>query len=90
MVPPELLNNYAVLLMETNKQAEAKRILDEALKNCQTLQAQDAEDIRLKALTITTKFNLGCCLQAQNNIGEATEIFKTVTKEEPSYTDAYV
>jgi RNA polymerase-associated protein CTR9 len=90
MVPPELLNNYAVLLTETNKNHEAKKVLDEALANCEKMLAQDSEDIRLKALKITTKFNLACCIEVLNNIGEATEIFKDVTKEEPSYTDAYI
>jgi tetratricopeptide (TPR) repeat protein len=91
MVPPELLNNYAVLLMEHNKNGEAKKVLTEALNNCESLQQNGgAEDIRLKALKITTRFNLACCLENENNIGEATEILKALTKEEPSYTDAYV
>jgi hypothetical protein len=79
MVPPELLNNYAVLLTEINKHQDAKKVLDEALQNCEKMLAQDQEDIRLKALKITTMFNLGCCIEALNNIGEATEIFKAVT-----------
>jgi tetratricopeptide (TPR) repeat protein len=37
MVPPELLNNYAVLLMDAKKHADAKKILEEALANCETL-----------------------------------------------------
>lgn len=37
MVPPELLNNFAVLLMEANKHTEAKKVLEEAVKNCEQL-----------------------------------------------------
>jgi hypothetical protein len=37
MVPPELLNNTAVLLLEIGKIAEAKVYLDEALDNCSKL-----------------------------------------------------
>jgi hypothetical protein len=37
MVPPELLNNLAVLLIESKKNAEAKKVLEEALRNCETL-----------------------------------------------------
>ena len=89
MVPPEILNNYAVMLMEVGKQEEAKTVLLEALKNCEGLRGEN-EDLRLRALTITTRFNLGCCLQNQNNIGEASEIFKAITREEPSYQDAHI
>jgi len=39
MIPPELLNNYAVLLTEINKHQEAKKILDEALLNCEKMLA---------------------------------------------------
>jgi hypothetical protein len=86
MVPPELLNNFAVMLMDADRNTEAKRILDEALTNCEVLKkAHGADDLRLKALTITTKFNFACCLESDNNIGDASEIFKAITQEEPSY-----
>lgn len=91
MVPPELLNNYAVLLIETGKIAEAKRVLEEALANCESQQkAGGSEDLRLRALKITNRFNLGCCLESENNIGDATDMFKAITQEEPSYQDAYI
>lgn len=77
MIPPELLNNLAVLLMEINKNSEAKKLLEEALQNCETLQFKgDSEDKRLRALKITTQFNLACCLESENKIGEASEVFK--------------
>jgi tetratricopeptide (TPR) repeat protein len=91
MIPPELLNNLAVLLMEINKNSEAKKLLEEALQNCETLQLKgDPDDKRLRALKITTQFNFACSLESENKIGEASEIFKQLIKEEPSYTDAYV
>lgn len=49
-----------------------------------------AEDSRLKALRISIRFNLACCYQKSSNIGEATEIFKSIISEEPTYADAYM
>jgi hypothetical protein len=67
------------MLMEAAKHADAKRVLEEALANCETQQkAGGSEDLRLRALKITTKFNLGCCLESEKSIGEATEVFKTI------------
>ena len=91
MIPPEILNNLAVLLIESNNNNEAKKNLEEALMNCEILQNKgDAEDKRLQALKITIQFNLACCLENENKIGEASELFKFLIKEEPSYTDAYI
>ena len=44
MVPPELLNNTAVLLLELGRFAEARVYLDEALENCQKLIAIKQDD----------------------------------------------
>lgn len=91
MVPPELLNNLAVLLIESNRSDEAKAFYDEALTNCENLLAKgENTDGRLRALHLMTRFNIGCWLESKAKIGEATEIFKKILKEEPSYTDAYL
>jgi hypothetical protein len=37
MVPPELLNNLAVLQLENGNLTDAKTLLSEALLNCETL-----------------------------------------------------
>jgi hypothetical protein len=37
MVPPELLNNLAVLQLENGNLNDAKTLLSEALLNCETL-----------------------------------------------------
>ena len=41
-------------------------------------------------MRFTIRFNLACCHDDANRIGEATELFKQLIKEEPSYTDAYM
>jgi Tfp pilus assembly protein PilF len=63
--------------------------LEEALANCEKLTSDSSGDLRLSALKITTKFNLACCIEHEN-VAEATEIYKSLIKEEPSYTDAYI
>ena len=63
MVPPELLNNTAVLLLELGRFAEARVYLDEALENCQKLIAIKQDDYRVQALHLTTRFNLGYLLE---------------------------
>ena len=36
------------------------------------------------------KFNMACTLDKACRIGEASEMFKEIVAEEPSYTDAYM
>lgn len=63
MVPPELLNNTAVLLLEIGKIKEARVYLDEALTNCKKLLEIKSDDQRVQALYLTTRFNLGYLLE---------------------------
>ena len=60
IVPPELLNNLAVLQLEAGNLADAKVLLTEALQNCEIL-LKHQEDDRVKVLRITVKFNLAWC-----------------------------
>ena len=64
---------------------------EEAHKNCVKLLAESGvEDKRLKALHVTVKFNLACCHEKASRIGEASEMFKGIIRDEPTYTDAYM
>lgn len=101
MVPPELLNNTGVLMMETGRHEEAEVTLHEALKNVEKMidvstvsttpaDEEPQKDKRLMALRINIRFNLACCLENAHKIGEATERFRSLIKDEPSYTDAYL
>lgn len=64
---------------------------EEAIENCDKLLKEgNADDKRLLALRITLRFNLACSYDTASRIGEASEIFKQITREEPSYTDAYM
>lgn len=102
MVPPELLNNVGVLMMETDRHSEAELSLHEALKNVDKMldvstvaastpaDEEPTKDKRLMALRINIRFNQACCLEQAHKIGEATEKFKALIRDEPSYTDAYL
>ena len=48
------------------------------------------KDKRLMALRLNIRFNLACCMEHAHKIGEATELFRSLIKDEPSYTDAYL
>jgi len=66
-------------------------LYEEALVNCDTLLKQSkSEDKRLQALQLTIKFNLACCHDKASRIGEASEMFKGIIKEQSAYTDAYM
>ena len=91
MIPPELLNNLGVLMLEDDREADALNHLQEALTNCEDLLSKgNSEDKRLLALQLHIKFNLACCHDKASRIGEASEMFKSIIKQEPSYTDAYM
>ena len=63
--------------------------MSEALKNCETLLGAQDDD-RVKALRLTVKFNLAWCLENSSEITQASEIYKKIIEEEPTYTDAYL
>jgi len=90
MVPPELLNNTGVLMMEADRFTEAEKHLKEARSNTEKLLKAQDDDKRLVALRLNIKFNLACCYESQHKIDLATDIFKQIVHEEPSYTDAYL
>ena len=64
---------------------------EEALKNCDRLLTESGvQDKRVRALQITIRFNMACCHEKACRIGEASEMLKSIIKDEPSYTDAYM
>lgn len=81
VIPPEILNNLGVLMLQdvASGDVEAQKVFEEALANCDKLLAIDTEsaaDKRILALRITIKFNLACCHDKANRIGEASEQYK--------------
>ena len=80
MVPPELLNNTAVIMMqEDGRNEEAFKLLNEALKNCdQLLSEGNPDDKKLQALRVTLRFNLACCHEKSARIGEASDLLKSI------------
>jgi tetratricopeptide (TPR) repeat protein len=93
-VPPEILSNYAVLLLQEDPvdMSEVIKYLEEALKNCDMMVGEEGttDDTRLKALKMSIRFNLACCFEKNDKIGEASDIFKAIIAEEPTYADAYM
>jgi tetratricopeptide (TPR) repeat protein len=89
MVPPEILNNLAVLLIEQGDVTQALEIVNEALSNCQTL-LEKQDDTRLKALSLTLRFNKAWCCEQNQKSEEAADLYSAIIKEEPTYTDAYL
>jgi hypothetical protein len=77
MIPPELLNNMAVLMLEQNRTSEAENILAEAIKNCEILLRENTDD-RVKAISLTVRFNQAWCLEQNRQIAQATEIYKAI------------
>jgi len=76
MVPAELLNNMAVLMMESERHSEAQAVINEAIENTDRLLKEKPDDARLIALRITSKFNLGFWFEGNHQLGEASEIYK--------------
>lgn len=91
MIPPELLNNLGVLMLQEKRYEDAFKHFEEALANCDRLLAEGSPtDKRITAMRLTIRFNLACCHEKFSRIGEASEMFKAIIREEPSYTDAYM
>lgn len=66
-------------------------LYEEALDNCDRLLKEgNPGDKRLTALRINIRFNLACSYDKASRIGEASEIFKSIIAEVPTYTDAYM
>lgn len=51
---------------------------------------RQSDDNRVKAISLTIKFNQGWCLEQLKDVAAATEIYKAIIAEEPTYTDAYL
>lgn len=64
--------------------------MEESLKNCDKLLTLEKNEPRVKALHLTTRFNLGYCLEHQSKFEQAVEIYSAIKQEEPTYTDAYL
>ena len=78
-------------MLQEKRDTDACKHFEEALSNCDKLLAQgNAKDKRVTALRLTIRFNLACCYDNASRIGEASEMFKAIIREEPSYTDAYM
>lgn len=91
MIPPELLNNLGVLMLQEQRHDDAFKHFEEALANCDKLLAEgNPTDKRVTAMRLTIRFNLACCHEKFSQIGEASEMLKAILREEPSYTDAYM
>mmetsp|Transcript_22137 Transcript_22137/g.21347 ORF Transcript_22137/g.21347 Transcript_22137/m.21347 type:complete len:92 (-) Transcript_22137:1986-2261(-) len=76
VVPPELFNNIGVLRLEIGQVEEALEAFKQSLKNSNLLLGLKGEDTRLKAIKVTSKFNMAYWYEQHNRLGEATEYYK--------------
>ena len=90
IVSPDLYNNIGVLRLEVGKIKEAQDAFQKAISNCQQLLTIRKDDSRIKAIMITSRFNLAYWYEQHNQFGEATDLYKQIIKEEPCYVDAYI
>jgi len=44
----------------------------------------------VRAIRLTIRFNQAWLLEQQKKIADATELYKSILAEEPTYTDAYL
>lgn len=89
-VNPIYYNNLAVLYMKQEKRDEAGKTLQKARDNLKTIRKMQPQSVRLKSISLTLYFNEACQFEAIGNLGEATNIYKYIIKEEPYYVDAYL
>lgn len=94
LVPPELLINIGTLRLEVGKHKEAYEAFSQAIENCDKLLEVKKEGFedhnKLLAIRITARFNLAYWYEMEHKLGDASEIYKSIIREEPSYLDAYL
>ena len=93
LVPPELLVNVGTLRLEIGKVQESMQAYEQAIANCDKLlefHIQGEEHTKLVAIRLTARFNLAYWLETNNEITKATESYKNILREEPTYLDAYL
>jgi len=66
------LNNIGVLRLDVGKVKEAQDAFEKAIKNSKKLQKLRPDDTRLRAIEITSKFNLAYWHEQHHQYGEAS------------------
>lgn len=89
-VNPIYYNNLAVLYMKKEKKDEAYEMIGKARETLKTIRKILPQSTRLKAISMTLYFNEACHFESIGAIGDATNIYKYIIKEEPYYVDAYL
>ena len=89
-VNPVYYNNIAVLYMKLEKIEEAHKVLLTARETLNSLRKLSPNSTRLKSISLILHFNEACQLETLGEVGQATNIYKYIIKEEPYYVDAYL
>lgn len=89
-INPIYYNNLAVLYMKREKRDDANKMITKAKETLKAIRKFMPQSVRLKSVSITLYFNEACQYEAMGAIGEATNIYKYIIKEEPYYVDAYL
>jgi len=89
-IKPELMLNIGVFRLEIGKDEEAKEAFLEAKQTIDAILKMKEGNPHYQAMRLTCKFNLAYWFEEHNQLGEATEKYKQIIKEEPHYVDAYL
>ena len=89
-VNPVYYNNLAVLYIMKDQREKASEMLVKARDILNKVRKTKPSSIRLKSISITLYFNEALQLETLGNIGEATNLYKYIIKQEPNYSDAYL
>lgn len=88
-LPPQLLNNIACFLNQSNKLAEALDMFQKALSACvKRGDREDESDSDTDALVTTISYNLARTYEAFGSIEEATKVYEGLLERHSDYTDA--
>lgn len=82
------------LRLEVGKIDEAKEAFTQSIDICDKMIAHFTENseskMKYQAIRITGLFNLGYWHEKQHSIREASELYKQILRDEPTYLDAYL
>ncbi len=79
--------------MEIGKVKEAKEAYERAIENARKLKethSQGEENAKLVAMILTATFNLAYWHENNNDVARASDMYKQILREEPTYLDAYL
>lgn len=87
-LPPQLLNNIAVLQYHQGNHDVARELYQTALTTCAALAQKNAANVDTDALVTTLTYNLARLEEASGNVDEATKLYEGLLARHEDYVDA--